>query len=77
MQQRLRGLRVLALSLLWATAALTTETQKVLSSSDGEKRNPLDSKFEQFALGLLDEWHVPGMSIAVVDGDETWAAVSV
>lgn len=71
-----RGVRVSALSLLlWSTTPLAAAQQKILSSSS-DKGSPLDSAFEKLVLETLDEWHVPGLSIAVVDGDETWAAVS-
>lgn len=46
--------------------------QKVLKG----KANPLDKSFKVFVDKALEEWHVPGVSVAVVDGDETWAEVS-
>lgn len=46
------------------------------AANEQQKKNPLDAEFEKFALAKLEAWHVPGMSIAVVDGDETWSAVS-
>ncbi|KAI0174998.1 putative penicillin-binding protein [Pestalotiopsis sp. NC0098] len=69
-----RGVRASALSLLlWNTIPLAAAQQKILSSSS-DKGSPLDSAFEKLVLETLDEWHVPGLSIAVVNGDETWAA---
>lgn len=38
--------------------------------------SPFDAKFAKLAKETLDLWHVPGVSIAVVDGTETWAEVS-
>ena len=38
---------------------------------------PLDKKFEKLVTETLDHWHVPGISIAVVDGDKPYAQVSV
>ncbi|KAH9885525.1 beta-lactamase/transpeptidase-like protein [Xylariomycetidae sp. FL2044] len=38
-----------------------------------EKVDPLGDEFGRFVEGLLDEWKVPGLSVAVVDGRETWA----
>ncbi|PYI07577.1 beta-lactamase/transpeptidase-like protein [Aspergillus sclerotiicarbonarius CBS 121057] len=35
--------------------------------------NPLDEPFKALVHETLNQWHVPGMSIAVVDGDTTWA----
>lgn len=34
-------------------------------------------KFEELVLRLIDEWHVPGLSIAVVQGDEIDAKVNI
>lgn len=48
-------------------------TQKVMSE---RSRNPLDSDFEKLAIETLNEWHVPGLAVAVIDGDDTWSAVS-
>ena len=36
----------------------------------------LDKAFESFALGIMDEFRVPGLAIGVVEGDNTWTAVS-
>ncbi|KAK7752219.1 hypothetical protein SLS62_005753 [Diatrype stigma] len=43
--------------------------QKVLKGDD----NPLDQSFGEFVEKELEKWHLPGLSVAVVDGDETWA----
>ncbi|KAI0021790.1 beta-lactamase/transpeptidase-like protein [Xylariomycetidae sp. FL0641] len=34
--------------------------------------NPLDADFAKFVERKLEEWHVPGVAIAVVDGDGVW-----
>ncbi|KAK8130957.1 beta-lactamase/transpeptidase-like protein [Apiospora sp. TS-2023a] len=47
-------------------------SQKVLTGH--HDHNPLDDAFERFALETLDEFHVPGLAIAIVDGENTWAA---
>ncbi|KAK7943183.1 uncharacterized protein PG986_012296 [Apiospora aurea] len=47
-------------------------SQKVLTG--GHNHNPLDAAFERLALETLDEFHVPGLAIAIVDGENTWAA---
>lgn len=40
-------------------------------------QNPLDDgDFRHFVESQLDKWRVPGMTIAVIDGDQTWAEVS-
>ncbi|KAI1842021.1 hypothetical protein JX266_011776 [Neoarthrinium moseri] len=62
------GLGTLLLDLLLGTALAS---QKVMS---GGRRDPLDADFEKLAVKTLKQWHVPGLAIAVVDGDDTWAA---
>ncbi|RYP15144.1 hypothetical protein DL765_005883 [Monosporascus sp. GIB2] len=37
------------------------------------KENPLDENFGKTVRKALEKWHVPGLSIAVIDGDDTWA----
>ncbi|EXK80438.1 hypothetical protein FOQG_15073 [Fusarium oxysporum f. sp. raphani 54005] len=36
-------------------------------------RNPLTEEFGDFAAETLDNWKVPGLSIAVIDGDQVFA----
>lgn len=51
-----------------------TKTKKrmaVQSKQDG----PLDEDFEKLVKETLELWHVPGVSVAVVDGDNTWTKV--
>lgn len=38
-------------------------------------QSPLNAEFEKFVHETLQKWHVPGMAIAVVDGEHTWAEV--
>ncbi|KAI0004426.1 beta-lactamase/transpeptidase-like protein [Xylariaceae sp. FL0662B] len=41
---------------------------------EGKEANPLaDEGFRAFALEALRRWHVPGVAVAVVDGESTWA----
>lgn len=47
-------------------------SQKVLQGGDTR----LDKAFESFALDIMQEFHVPGLAIGVVEGDNTWTAVS-
>ncbi|KAJ5047542.1 uncharacterized protein L3040_003365 [Drepanopeziza brunnea f. sp. 'multigermtubi'] len=37
------------------------------------RASPLDTKLRQLVHESMEEWHVPGISIGVVDGDEFWA----
>lgn len=39
------------------------------------KENPLTEQFDQRIENLLEEWHVPGLAIGIVDGNETWTKV--
>ncbi|KAI9051163.1 hypothetical protein LZ554_005265 [Drepanopeziza brunnea f. sp. 'monogermtubi'] len=45
--------------------------QEVLSVD--ARASPLDAKLKQIVHESMEEWHVPGISIGVVDGDEFWA----
>ena len=66
---------LLNLAILFSVLPLVSsfETQKpIRSNSEG----PLDSKIDILVKKALDLWHVPGLSIAVVDGDHVWAEVS-
>lgn len=58
---------VLALSLQLGAGL---EGQKPLR---GNSRGPLDAKFGSLVNETLNSWHVPGFSIAVIDGDDIWA----
>jgi hypothetical protein len=42
----------------------------------GNGDSPLDHNFEKLVLDALELWHVPGVSVAVVDGDNTWSKMS-
>lgn len=50
--------------------------QKPLSDGHLPGRNPFDDKFGAFVKDTLDEWHVPGLSIAVIDHDQVFAEVN-
>lgn len=34
-----------------------------------------DAAFEDFIVDAMKEWNLPGLSIAIVDGNKTWAKV--
>ncbi|KAK1759641.1 beta-lactamase/transpeptidase-like protein [Echria macrotheca] len=46
--------------------------QKPLSDEPGDSRNPFTHKFKAYASDTLEKWHLPGMAIAVIDGNETF-----
>lgn len=39
----------------------------------GKGNGPLDAGFAAFAREKLDRWRVPGVAVAVVEGDDVWA----
>jgi len=41
-----------------------------------KERGPFDEKFGKLVNETLERWKCPGLAIAVVDGDDTWSAVS-
>lgn len=59
---------------LWVShvAAASDPTQKTLLGSS----SPFDEEFNAYVHGLLDKWHVPGVAVAVVDGDDIWSEVN-
>lgn len=57
-----------------ARAALARADQK--RSNHRRPRNPLTDEFDELVQEIMEEWKIPGLSIAVVDGNETYAKVS-
>ena len=43
--------------------------------SQSTKTSPLNEDFEKLVHETLSKWHIQGVSVAVVDGDDTWAEV--
>ena len=66
---------------LWALAVTGSWLQLAWASSSsqkplgGGKSSPFTEEFNKLASQTLERWHVPGMAVAVVDGDSTWAEV--
>jgi hypothetical protein len=54
---------------------LIKSTEPSIMAPNPENR-PLDKKFEKLVKETLETWHVPGVSVAVVDGENTYAQVS-
>ncbi len=40
------------------------------------KTSPLNASFEDVVRKTLEEWHIPGMAVAVIDGEDIWTQVS-
>lgn len=41
-----------------------------------DSKNPLDEDFKTYITQAMKDWNIPGMAIAVVDGDNIYAEVS-
>lgn len=50
---------------------------KTTAPVDSNENGPLDKNFEALVKETLDLWHVPGVSVAVVDGDNVYSQVSL
>lgn len=55
------------------SVSLARSDQQPLQSEAG----PFDAAFDAFVEDTLQAWHVPGLSVAVVDGGKTYSKVSV
>ena len=58
-----------------AVAVAPPGEQKPLGGGEAASDNPFNPEFDQFVADLLERWHVPGVAIAVVDGEETYTKV--
>lgn len=56
----------------FAMPEMQTDDQKTPRNS---KLSPLNEDFARLVQSTLDKWHIQGVAIAVVDGDETWSDV--
>lgn len=65
----------LALGAMCATAA-RGESQTPISGDDKSIRDsPFTKEYEKHVGELLEKWHVPGVAIGIVDGDDIWTEV--
>ncbi|KAJ4152924.1 hypothetical protein LMH87_009442 [Akanthomyces muscarius] len=67
---------VAGLSLSLAAAATFPhglDRQKPLAIATTSARNPFDDDLRNFIDDLMERWKIPGMSVAVVDGDDVYA----
>jgi hypothetical protein len=62
-------------ALLASSSCIAYASQQPLRGAE-KKNGPFGEDFERLANETLERWKCPGLSIAVVDGDETWATVS-
>jgi hypothetical protein len=42
---------------------------------DSESSSPLNAKFDSLVKETLADWHIPGVAIAVIDGNKTYSKV--
>ena len=70
----LSNLTALTALLQFPPFTIGAEQQHILKDKPA---SPFDAKFAKLAEDTLKLWHVPGLSIAVVDSNDTWAEVSL
>ena len=68
-------MRPITLSILTMAAQVVAD-QKPLTSNDASSANPFTEEFNSYVAELMEEWRVPGLSIAVVDGDKIFSKVN-
>lgn len=72
---KMRPTAQLALGALCATAA-RGESQRPISDDDKSVRgSPFTKEYEKHVGELLERWHVPGVAVGIVDGDDIWTEV--
>lgn len=54
------------------TAADGINVQKPLQEGSERGESPFTDAFGKHVDELLNKWHVPGVAIGVVDGDDIW-----
>ena len=73
---KMRLIAQLALGALCATAA-QGESQKPISGDDDKsvRGSPFTKEYAKHVGELLEKWHVPGVAMGIVDGDDIWTEV--
>ncbi len=75
------AIMLVALVLAVSATVLDGGQQPLLDGADADKppgraASPFDDTFRALVADTLVAWHVPGVAVAVLDGDETWMEVS-
>lgn len=66
----------LVLGALCASQIVAAEgVQKPLGGGNKKGKSPFTDDFRKHVDELLEKWHVPGMAIGVVDGNNIWTEV--
>lgn len=64
---------------LWVAQALGQDTaQSPLHNEDqtiGDVPRVVSKDLDEFIERIREEWHAPGLAVAIVDGNNTWAKV--
>lgn len=63
-----------ALALVPLSYALSSQDQTPLHEVD---HSPFTSDFDKSVVRLMNNWHVPGLAIAIVNGNETYSKVRI
>jgi hypothetical protein len=45
------------------------------TEAEAQRKSPLDADFDRMMEKTLEDWHIQGMSVAIVDGEQTWSEV--
>lgn len=64
----------IALALVPLSYGLSSQDQAPLHEVD---HSPFTSDFDKFVVRLMSDWHVPGLAIAIVNGNETYSKVCI
>ncbi len=67
------GVGFLFMSQLFALVLVISAIQEPLHARD---KSPFNTDFDHLASRLLDDWHTPGIAIAVIDGNRSFCKVS-
>lgn len=67
------------LAFIFLRGSFASEQRPLLSNTEltRNRSNPLTEEFGDYVNSLLEDWKVPGLSIAVIDEDEVYTEVSL
>ncbi len=70
------GLVASLLSWSAVTAAVPGwDGQRTLDGTSGKANSPFNDEVEEFVHDVMGRWKIPGMSVAVIDGEDVYAQV--
>lgn len=67
---------VVAIATAHALELVGGSTQKSMTEAHSTSSSPFDEDFGKFVQESLDIWHVPGMSVGVIEGDDVYTKAS-